>query len=79
MKEIEGNDQGGKRVPGAGCQVLEQVEESKSRKVEEWKNSSTSQLLNPSTSLWSAHCCDMRGKRRRPAEQVCANPAANAI
>jgi phage FluMu gp28-like protein len=39
--------------------LVEQVEESKSRKVEEWKNSSTSQLLNPSTSLWSAHCCDI--------------------
>jgi phage FluMu gp28-like protein len=39
--------------------LVEQVEESKSRKVEDWKNSSTSQLLNPSTSLWSAHCCDI--------------------
>jgi phage FluMu gp28-like protein len=41
--------------------LVEQVEESKSRKVEEWipQSGTTSQLLNPSTSLWSAHCCDI--------------------
>ena len=39
--------------------LVGEVEESRSREVEEWKNSSTPRLLDSSTPLWSAHCCDI--------------------
>jgi phage FluMu gp28-like protein len=39
--------------------LVEQVEESRSREVEQLKSSSTPRLLDSSTSLWSAHCCDI--------------------
>jgi len=39
--------------------LMEQVEESRSREVEQLKSSSTPQLLDSSTSLWSAHRCDI--------------------
>jgi phage FluMu gp28-like protein len=54
------NGQQGKFYELAKCAgLVDQVEESKSRRVEEGKNSSTPQLLNPSTSLWSGHLCDI--------------------